>query len=122
MGKQRTVQEAVTEMSEDLETVLEWSKTHPGRALWELEEKVQGVMTRLRARLLEEVVAQQGAGKPEEERCSCGGKLVFQGYRERQVMTTQGVIQVKRAYFTCERCGAGFFPPGPAVGDDGRVE
>jgi hypothetical protein len=25
-------------------------------------------------------------------------------------MTSQGVIRVKRAYFTCDRCGAGFFP------------
>lgn len=25
-------------------------------------------------------------------------------------MTSQGVIRVTRAYFTCERCGAGIFP------------
>jgi len=34
----------------------------------------------------------------------------FQGYREQQMMTSQGVIRVKRAYFTCERCGRGFSP------------
>lgn len=120
--EKKTIQEIVSEMSESLSAVLEWSKTHPGCTLRELEKKTQGVISHLRARLLEEAVAQQGAGKLEEERCSCGGEWVFQGYRERQVMTTQGVIRVRRAYFTCEQCGAGFFPPGPAIRDDGGVE
>ncbi len=32
------------------------------------------------------------------------------------------LIRVTRAYFTCERCGAGFFPPGPGEEDSGRLE
>ncbi len=72
MGK-RTVQEAVAEMSKTLGAALEWSQAHPGRTLRELGEEVQGAITRLRARLLEEAVAQQGTGKP-AEKCSSGSR------------------------------------------------
>jgi len=72
--------------------------------LRELEERVQQWKTRMGRQLLEEALALQGEGKQPEGTCSCGGQWVFKGYR------SQGLIRVKRAYFTCERCGQGFFP------------
>lgn len=115
-------QEVVAQMSDVLESVLEWSKDHPGVTLQQLEEQVGKVIGQLRCQLLEAVVAQQGSGQRPEGRCSCGGEWVFQGYREREVMTTQGNIRIRRAYFTCDRCGAGFFPSGPAIASDGGME
>ena len=38
-------------------------------------------------------MAQQGVGRVlEEERCECGGRRVFQGYRERWVTTREGAF------------------------------
>lgn len=115
-------EETVTRLSEVLKAVLEWSKSHPGSTLRDLEEQVQKAMGQVQSELMEAVVAEQGMGHLPEEGCACGGRWVFQGYRERQVMTTQGNIRVRRAYFTCDRCGAGVFPPGPAIEGGGGVE
>lgn len=115
-------QEVVQKMSQALESVLEWSKTHPGATLRQLEEQVEKVMGQLRSQLLEAAVAHQGSEQMPKERCRCGGEWVFQGYREREVMTTQGSIRIRRAYFTCDRCGAGIFPPGPAAANGRGME
>lgn len=115
-------QEVVQQMSHLLESVLEWSRMHPGATLLQLEEQVGKTMDQLRTQLMAAAVAQQGTGAYPSEPCRCGGRWVFEGYREREVMTTQGSIRIRRAYFTCDRCGAGIFPPGPAVTDDGGME
>lgn len=120
--KKQAMQDLSAEITRSVEELLQWAKDHPHCTLEELEERVQQWKTRAAAQLLEAAVQQQGAGAPPEEACSCGGRWGFQGYRERVVMTSQGPIRVKRAYFTCERCGAGFFPPGPGEEDPGRLE
>jgi len=131
----REIMKALEEVMRSAQELLEWSEAHPGSTLRELEErakvwKAEAVTKVLEAavalqgegRVQEGAVALQGEGRVQEGSCSCGGKWVFQGYRERQVMTSQGVIRVKRAYFTCDRCGAGIFPPGGAVANPGGVE
>jgi len=116
------MQEIVDDVARSTEELLQWALSHRGCRLQELEERVQEWKTRIAPQLLEAAVEVQGTGELSEESCACGGRWVFQGYRERAVMTSQGVIRVKRAYFTCEGCGAGFFPPGRGEGDAGRVE
>lgn len=115
-------QEVVHQMSHVLESVLDWSEAHPGATLQQLEEQVGKAMGQLRSQLLEAAVARQGSGQMQDEHCTCGGKWVFQGYREREVMTAQGNIRIRRAYFTCDRCGAGIFPPGPAIANGRGME
>jgi hypothetical protein len=112
----------VAEVIRSMEELLQWAEAHPGCTLRELEERIQEWKTRVGVQVLEAAVVMQGTGRGAEGTCSCGGEWVFQGYRERHVMTSQGGIRVKRAYFTCERCGQGFFPPGPGEGDSGGLE
>jgi hypothetical protein len=119
MGQPETI---VAEIDRSTEELLRWVKEHPKCTLRELEERIQEWKTRMGVPLLEAAAAMQGTGRWAEGACSCGGQWVFQGDRERQVMTSQGVIRWKRAYFTCERCGRGFFPPGPGEGDSGGLE
>ena len=115
----RRVVEGVAQSAQEL---LKNSKANPGRTLRELEEEVKALKAKIGAQALEAAVALQGEGRVQEGSCSCGGRWVFQGYRERQVMTSQGVIRVKRAYYTCDRCGVGIFPPGGAVANPGGME
>jgi hypothetical protein len=42
----------------------------------------------------------------------CGSKMRHQGYRKRQIVTETGEVVLRRAYYRCEACGEGFFPPG----------
>lgn len=103
-------QEPVQRMSHLLESVLEWSRTHPGATLHPLEAQVEKAMAPIRTQLLEVAVAQPGTGEFPQEPCPCGGRWVFQGYQEREGMTIQGNIRIRRASFTGDRRGAGISP------------
>ena len=118
----REIMKALEEVMRSAQELLEWSEAHPSSTLRELEERAKVWKAEAVTKVLEAAVALQGEGRVQEGSCSCGGRWVFQGYRERQVMTSQGVIRVKRAYYTCDRCGAGIFPPGGAVANPGGVE
>lgn len=102
----------VDEISQIVKRVVEWSKDHPGLSLDDLEKQVQKAVVELRKKLMEVTVEAQGRGELTQTHCQCGGRLVFQGYRRRKIVTGQGCIEVERAYYTCEKCKAGFFPPG----------
>lgn len=116
-------EETTAKIKHSVEELLQWAQEHPHCTLEELEDRVQKWKTQVGAELLEEAVMEQGAGVlAPEETCACGGRWVFQGYRVRKVMTSQGMIRVRRAYFTCERCGAGIFPPGGGERDSGGLE
>jgi len=107
------IQEVVQRSAESVEDFLQWSQEHQGCTLSELEKELNRRVGGVVREALEAGVAlQEDKGVVQDAKCSCGGKGVFQGYRERQVVSGVGVIRMKRAYFTCERCGQGFFPPG----------
>lgn len=42
---------------------------------------------------------------------SCGEQMRFKGYRKRWVETAAGRVKVERAYFYCQTCNEGLFPP-----------
>jgi hypothetical protein len=48
----------------------------------------------------------------------CGKQLGMKDYRSRQVVTEAGEVRVRRAYYYCEDCRAGVFPPGCGVGTE----
>ncbi len=43
---------------------------------------------------------------------SCGRRLRMKDYRSRRVVTEAGEVEVRRAYYYCEGCRKGIFPPG----------
>jgi DNA-directed RNA polymerase subunit RPC12/RpoP len=50
---------------------------------------------------------------PAEVRCpGCGKRLGMKDYRSRQVVSEAGEVKLSRAYYYCEACGQGIFPPG----------
>jgi hypothetical protein len=116
MGQSEAI---VAEIKRSAEELLRWVKEHPNCTLRDLEERIQEWKNQAGVQLLEASVAMQGTGRWAEGACVCGGQWVFQGYRERQGMTSQGVIRLKRAYFTCPRCGRGFFPLDQEKGIEG---
>jgi len=48
----------------------------------------------------------------------CGQEMHYKGVKRREVVTTQGEIDLSRAYYYCERCHRGLFPPGPTIGSE----
>lgn len=86
--------------------------------LADIEEVVLKLRQRAGQRVAEMLVEQVGEERPMPgPRCAqCGEEMRYKWSRGRAVETKVGVIQVRRGYFYCERCGEGFFPPGPTVG------
>lgn len=90
----------------------DWRATHPHATFAEIEAAVEEQITRVRARMVEQVVAD--GPKQEHPVCrACGATMVPKQEEERQV-TVQGdaSVHLRRRYAVCPSCGAGLFPPG----------
>ena len=53
-----------------------------------------------------------GADVPGPVCKGCGKEMHYKGKKRRYVRSRSGEIQVERAYYYCERCKEGYFPPG----------
>lgn len=42
----------------------------------------------------------------------CGAEMHYKGMKKRYVQTRSGTVRLERAYYYCEQCRRGFFPPG----------
>lgn len=94
-----------------------WRQSHPKATLREMEAEVDGLMARMRARLLEEIAASSAAVEWEKgagPKCpACGKEMNKRGKEKRRLKTGGGeVIEIEREYATCPQCGVGFFPSG----------
>lgn len=99
-------------MAEVRGAMAKWRATHPHATFAEIERAVEQQIRRIRARMLEQVVADG----PTQERpiCrACGTTMVPRSEAERQ-LTVQGdaAVHLRRPYAVCPSCGAGLFPPG----------
>ncbi len=87
--------------------------------LSEIEEAVEGLKFELTGTLVESVVEVRDKGKrgpgPQCERC--GREMRYKGKKRREVVTSQGKIELERAYYYCDTCRVGIFPPGSAIED-----
>jgi hypothetical protein len=82
-----------------------------------LEQRVTVLMREWGQGLLQRVVSKGPAGYTGSGRsCSCGGWKRFVGYRSKNIHTTVGWIEIRRAYYYCSLCGAGESPYDRASG------
>jgi YgiT-type zinc finger domain-containing protein len=99
-------------MTEVRSAMTSWRATHPHATFAEMEEAVEAQITRIRARMLEQVVTD--GPTPERLVCrACGATMAPKQQVERQ-LTVQGdeAVHLRRPYAVCPSCGAGLFPPG----------
>ena len=96
-----------------IDRMLAQRKTKEGMTLsdiehWvlELRREVGEKVTQVLAETVEEQVV------PGPECPTCGEEMHYQGRKTRRVVTRSGEISVRRAYYYCEPCRQGFFPPG----------
>jgi hypothetical protein len=109
------------EVAEEVFTGLkEWRVQHPKATLREIEAALDERLSRVRARLLQDVALASaarevsGAGAGERPRCpTCGLSLEARGEQERTLTTYHDrTIRLERSYAVCPGCAAGLFPPG----------
>jgi hypothetical protein len=97
----------------------EWRLQHPKATLREIEVALDEGLSRLRARMLQDVALQsvaadwKQAASPDRPTCHlCGTALILRGKRVRQLKTHGGQqLALDRSYGLCPTCKKGLFPP-----------
>ena len=86
--------------------------------LSQMEETVEALKFELSSLLVESMLKMQGEGirGPGPKCAGCGGEMYSKGKKRRQVLTSQGEIELERSYHYCDRCRSGIFPPGSTTG------
>lgn len=84
----------------------------------EMEARVAAVFREAGAAALGELLSarfgrQEGRWRP----CACGGRMRFERYRARKVLTVLGPAEVKRAYYRCQACKATYYVGAEELGD-----
>lgn len=101
-----------------------WRLAHPQATLREIETEFDARLSRLRLRLLEDLVlTSTTAGWTEtpaleQPRCpDCDHRLDDRGVKSRTLQTHGGQeLTLTRSYGVCPACGAGLFPPRSGTG------
>jgi hypothetical protein len=92
----------------------EWRLQHPKATFSEIEEALDDRLSKMRARMLEDLaLASAAANVSENVQCSeCGSRLESRGHKARKIKTHHNQeIRLSRAYAVCPKCGASLFPP-----------
>jgi len=117
--KEQLKQEFMEQAESVFERMMADRKNGERETLSQIEEKVNEIRFELTSKLVDsklklEVEKEQG---PSPKCPGCGREMRGKGRKKRQVVTSQGVIEVWRGHHHCPHCGEGLFPPGPTTGD-----
>lgn len=110
----------VTKAEAVFERALERGLAKEDIRLSEIEEIVNELKFELTGELVEDIIQVQASSQPGPgPKCeSCGREMRYKGHKKRPgIQTSQGAIELERAYYYCAKCQRGFFPPGQPVGD-----
>ena len=104
----------VKKFSEQYDELSEWREQHPEASF----DEIVGQVTQKRRELMGEVVGQlalqNGSGEvvTGKECEGCGVQMEYKGEPKREVLHLEGETELKRAYYYCDCCKSGLFPPG----------
>ncbi|MDQ3694704.1 MAG: hypothetical protein M3464_13920 [Chloroflexota bacterium] len=89
-----------------------WSAAHPEATLYEMELATERQLARVRAALVQELVATAGTGVARPTCSACGAAMQQVGMQERTVALAYDVtVAVRGVRYRCPACGAGLSPP-----------
>lgn len=109
--------ELMAQMEEEIDRLLDWHEGAEAPTLAEIEDKVLELRKRMGERMTGQVIMEQAAVRPVPgPACpECGREMHYKGMKAVRVRGRTGEMEVERAYYHCERCRQGFFPPGSAT-------
>ena len=95
------------------EELVVWRQEHPEASFDEIAEQVTPRRQALVGPLLAQLAA-AGDERVEAPVCeTCGQPMRYKGTPRRSVAHREGEASLRRAYWYCDSCGRGLFPPGP---------
>lgn len=90
----------------------EWRGQHLGASVDEIAAQVRVRRRELMGRLIAEL-AEKADERVIAPVCEgCGEAMEYKGTPERWVGHGEGEVRLERAYWYCDRCESGLFPPG----------
>ncbi|MEM2126589.1 MAG: hypothetical protein QXQ53_09375 [Candidatus Methanosuratincola sp.] len=123
MGKTR--EQLKAEMRAEAEALIDqllaWREQVDKPNLKEFEEAMLPLREAFGKQLVQDMIENEEAARPVSAPCPhCGAEAAYKGSKEVEIQSRLGSLRLRRAYYYCSRCGRGFFPSGPAVGDGGK--
>lgn len=100
-----------------IEALLDWTDQTQAPDLTAIEDEVLKLRQQFAEKLAEAAVERQATGEPLTVACArCGQPMHQKKKRQRRrVQSRVGGVPLQRAYFYCDHCRVGLFPPGSAI-------
>ena len=101
----------------------DWTDRTEAPNLTQIEDEVLKLRQQFAEKLAEAAVDVQATTDPLRVACpKCGRPMHLKKKRHRrQVESRVGGVPLKRAYYYCDHCRVGLFPPGPATASGGSA-
>jgi hypothetical protein len=100
-----------------IDALLDWTDETDGPDLTAIEDEVLKLRQQFGEKLAAAAVEQQPTAEPLTVKCpQCGRPMHQKKKRQRRhVQARVGGVALNRAYYYCDHCRVGLFPPGPAT-------
>ena len=99
--------------SEQLDVILEQVDDNKHLPLTEIEDMALQVRQEVGQSITEELATTESQKRELDVACpECQKLMRYKGIKQKWVKTRTGDLQVERAYYYCEHCRRGHFPPG----------
>ena len=119
MGQTKSGDQEKAEFLRAAETMYEelqaWRTGHLDASFDQIADQVTPRRRVLMGKLLKQL-AVKADERIEAPVCKqCGEAMSYRGLPERQVGHREGDVELERAYYYCDHCAGGLFPPGPSA-------
>ena len=106
--------EMMKKYEQEVEALLDWQEKTDKPNLTEFENAILASRKRMSEATIKALLEGEQEREPERApKCAkCGKEMADKGKREQVIETRIGTLRIERAYYYCETCGEGFFPPG----------
>jgi hypothetical protein len=106
--------EMLAEAEAVIDELLNWHEGSEAPTLDEIEDVILRLRKRYGERIAGTVIGDQEAVRPVPgPACAtCGVEMHYKGIKGVTVEGRIGITGLRRAYYYCDRCGSGLFPPG----------
>ena len=100
-----------------IDRLLDWTEQTDAPDLTAIEDEVLKLRQQFAEKLAEAAVDRQATAEPLTVLCpQCGRPMHQKKKRQRRrVQSRVGSVPLQRAYYYCDHCRVGLFPPGPAT-------
>lgn len=110
--RQAIEQELCTRINQVVDEALAQVRQDKPLSLSDIEDIALAVRAKVGQEVAQRLVREQATVSVPGPRCAtCGREMHYKGLKKRRIVTRSGEVEWERAYYYCETCRGGFFPP-----------